>query len=57
LVFGVATRLNVPPLGDRHWGTTYDVSADGRRVYFRRSGDDLPPREFGVIMNWSALLK
>ena len=57
LVFGVATRLNVPPLGERHWGTTYDVSADGRRVYFRHSGDDLPPREFGVIMNWSALLK
>jgi serine/threonine protein kinase/Tol biopolymer transport system component len=57
LVFGVATKLNVPPLGERHWGTTYDVSADGRRVYFRLSNDDRPPREFGVVMNWSALLK
>jgi serine/threonine protein kinase/Tol biopolymer transport system component len=57
LVFGVARRLNVPPLGDRHWGTTYDVSADGRRFYFRRAADDRPPRELGVVMNWSALLK
>jgi serine/threonine protein kinase len=57
LVFGAATRLNVPPLGDRHWGTTYDVSGDGRRVYFPHPVAERPPREFGVVMNWSALLK
>jgi Tol biopolymer transport system component len=57
LVFGAATRLNVPPLGERHWGTTYDVSGDGRRVYFPYAVAERPPREFGVIMNWSALLK
>jgi eukaryotic-like serine/threonine-protein kinase len=57
LVFGDATNLNVPPLGDRHWGTTYAISADGRRVYFPHPGDDRAPREFGVIMNWSTLLK
>ena len=57
LAFGVPTRLNVPPLGERHWGTTYDVSGDGRRVYFPYAVAERPPREFGVIMNWSALLK
>jgi Tol biopolymer transport system component len=57
LSFGSPTRLNVPPLGERHWGTIYDVSADGRRVYFERATDDRPAREFGVVVNWSALLK
>ncbi|HYT65810.1 MAG TPA: protein kinase [Vicinamibacterales bacterium] len=57
LAFGPVTRLKVPRLGDRHWGTSYDVSADARRVYFSQPGDERPPREFGVVMNWSALLK
>ena len=57
LVLGSASRLNVPPLGDRHWGTTYAVSADSGRVYFPHPVDDHPPHEFGVIMNWSTLLK
>jgi serine/threonine protein kinase len=57
LAFGTATRLNVPPLGDRHWGTIYEVSSDGRRFYFPHPGDERPPREFGVVTNWSALLK
>jgi Tol biopolymer transport system component len=57
LEFGAATTLNVPPLGERHWGTTYDVSADGRRVYFPHSGDERAPGEFGVVMNWSSLLR
>jgi Tol biopolymer transport system component len=57
LAFSAATPLNVPPLGERHWGTTYDVSVDGRRVYFPDATAGQPPREFGVILNWSALLK
>ena len=57
LAFSAATPLNVPPLGQRHWGTTYEVSADGRRVYFPHATADHPPREFGVILNWTALLK
>jgi hypothetical protein len=39
------------------YSTTYDVSADGRRVYFPHSGDLRAPGEFGVVMNWSSLLK
>jgi hypothetical protein len=51
------TRLNVPPLGERHWGTIYEVSSDGRWFYFPHPGDERPPREFGVVVNWSALLE
>ena len=57
LAFGTATRLKVPPLGPRHWGTIYEVSSDGRRFYIPHPGDERPPREFGVIMNWTALLQ
>ena len=57
LAFSAATRLNVPPLGERHWGTMYEVAADGRRVYFPHAIADHPPREFGLILNWTALLK
>jgi serine/threonine protein kinase/Tol biopolymer transport system component len=57
LAFGTATRLKVPPLGERHWGTIYDVSSDGLRFYFPHPGDERPPREFGVVMNWKALLE
>jgi len=57
LAFGPAVPLNVPTLGERHWGTTYEVSADGRRVYFPHPGDLKPPHEFNVIIGWSALVK
>jgi dipeptidyl aminopeptidase/acylaminoacyl peptidase len=57
LVFGAPVRLKIPVLGERHWGTTYDVSTDGRRVYFPHPETEQAPREFGVVMNWSALLR
>jgi hypothetical protein len=57
LSFGAATKLNVPPLGERHWGTIYDVSLDGRRVYFPHQTDQDPVREFGVVLGWRALIK
>jgi eukaryotic-like serine/threonine-protein kinase len=57
LSFGSATKLNVPPLGERHSGTIYDVSLDGRRMYFPHQNDQKPPREFGVVMGWRALIK
>jgi Tol biopolymer transport system component len=57
LSFGAATKLNVPPLGERHGGTLYDVSLDGRRVYFNQQTDLKPPREFGVVLGWRALIK
>jgi dipeptidyl aminopeptidase/acylaminoacyl peptidase len=32
LTFGEAARLNVPPLGERHWGTTYDAFQRATRI-------------------------
>jgi hypothetical protein len=57
LAFGSATSLGVPALGERHWGTAFDVSGDGRRVYFPLAPAERPPREFGIVMNWTALLE
>jgi eukaryotic-like serine/threonine-protein kinase len=54
--FGLAAKLNVPPIGRGHWGTPYDVSPDGSRIYFLRRNDDPPPREIHVIIGWRALL-
>ena len=34
LTLGPAVPLNVPLIGSGHWGTQYDVSPDGQRVYF-----------------------
>jgi Tol biopolymer transport system component len=57
LSFGAATKLNVPPLGERHQDTIYDVSLDGRIVYFQHQTDQNPPREFGVVLGWRALIR
>ena len=57
LSFGAPTKLNVPPLRERHGGTIYDVSLGGRRVYFPHQTDQNPPREFGVVLGWRALIK
>jgi len=57
LSFDAATKLNVPPLGERHGGTMYDVSLDGRRVYFQSETDLKPPRGVGVVLGWRALIK
>jgi Tol biopolymer transport system component len=57
LSFGAAMKLNVPSLAERHGGTIYDVSLDGRRVYFPHQTDSHPPREFGVVLGWRALIR
>jgi eukaryotic-like serine/threonine-protein kinase len=57
LSFGTAMKLGVPSLGERHGGTIYDVSRDGQRVYFLHQTALNPPREFGVVLGWRALIK
>ena len=42
--------------GRGHWGTPYDVSADGSRIYFLRRNDDPLPREIHVVIGWRELL-
>jgi eukaryotic-like serine/threonine-protein kinase len=49
--------LNVPPLGPRHWGTVYDVSPDGRRVFLPRPDGRTAPREISIVLNWIELLR
>lgn len=57
LTLGVATALNVPLVGSGHWSTQYDVSPDGRRVYFIDQTPAPRPREIDVASGWSALLQ
>jgi hypothetical protein len=37
----------VPPIGSGHWGTEYDVSPDGRRIYFFDRRLEPAPSDFG----------
>ena len=55
--FGVSTKLAAGPVGFGHWGTQYDLSPDGSRVYFLRRNDDPAPHEFHIVMGWQALLE
>ena len=57
LSFGAPNKLNVPPLGEGHQNTIYDISLDGRVVYFQHQTDQNAPREFGVVLGWRALIK
>lgn len=56
LSFGPPRQLGVPTLGDRHWGTTYDVTVDGGRVFFPYPGEVGPGSSFNVATGWQVLL-
>jgi Tol biopolymer transport system component len=56
-VVGSATRVNVPPIGAGHYGTQYDLSPDGRRIYFLDRDPGAAPREIGIVLGWRELLK
>jgi eukaryotic-like serine/threonine-protein kinase len=55
--FGLSVDLPVPPIGFGHWGPQYDVSPDGRRIYFMRRNDEASPHEIGMVIGWRALLR
>jgi hypothetical protein len=55
-VFGLPTKPDLPRVGFGHWGTQYDISPDGSRIYFMQPTDELSPREIQVAINWRALL-
>jgi len=48
--------MSVPPIERGHWGTPYDVSPDGSRIYFMRRNDDPLPRELNLVIGWRDLL-
>jgi Tol biopolymer transport system component len=54
--FGAQKVLDIPPVGYGHFGTQYDVSPDGQRIYFFKGSDDPRPREIHIVMGWRALL-
>jgi len=53
---GLPVQLAVPPIGFGHWGTQYDVSPDGGRIYFMHPNEDQPPRAITVVHGWRSLL-
>jgi eukaryotic-like serine/threonine-protein kinase len=55
-VFGTAALLDVPPIGFGHSSTQYDVTPDGRRIYFFDRRLEPAPTEVGVVLGWRALL-
>jgi hypothetical protein len=57
LVFGHPVAINVPPIGTGHFGTQYNVSADGQRIYFLDRRIEPAPVEFGVFVGRRSLLK
>ena len=54
--FATPQTMNVPLIGFGHWGTQYDVSADGNRVYSLRENTDQGPRDIQVMTGWRARL-
>jgi serine/threonine protein kinase/Tol biopolymer transport system component len=56
LTFSKAVPLQVPNLGERHWGTVYEVSRDGNQVYFPHPGTERAPQQIGMVLRWTALL-
>jgi hypothetical protein len=49
-------KPDLPRVGFGHWGTQYDVSPDGSRIYFMQPTDELPPQAIQVVINWQSLL-
>jgi Tol biopolymer transport system component len=57
LTLGAAVSLSVPLIGSGHWGTQYDLSPDGQRVYFIDQALSPRPSEISIVIGWRALLK
>jgi eukaryotic-like serine/threonine-protein kinase len=56
-VFGLPSVLPIPPIGFGHWGTQYDVSPDGRRIYCMQRNRDASPSNIRVVLGWRSLLQ
>ena len=57
IALGAQTPVDVPAFNQRHWGTAYEVSADGRRVFLPRPSGATPPDEMTIVLGWRALLR
>jgi Tol biopolymer transport system component len=54
---GAAVLLSVPLIGSGHWGTQYDVSPDGQRMYFIDQTPPPRPSDINVAIGWRAFLR
>jgi Tol biopolymer transport system component len=52
-----ASRLNGLTIGTGHYGTQYDVSPDGQRIYYLDRQPAPPVREITLILGWQELLR
>jgi len=57
LTLGRAEAVPVGSLNGRHWGTSYDVSPDGSRIFLPQQPSAQPPNEVTLILGWRALLR
>ena len=58
LTVGRSIGIAVPVFGHGHWGTEYDVSPDGRTIYFLSgAGSEQPPTAVSMLSNWGALAR
>jgi hypothetical protein len=56
-VIAPSNVVAIAPIGTGHYGTQYDLSPDGRRVYFLDRQPAEPPREIGFMLGWREVLK
>jgi dipeptidyl aminopeptidase/acylaminoacyl peptidase len=54
--FGLPRKLDLPRVGFGHWGTQYDISPDGSRMYFMQPTDQPAPQEIQIAINWRSLI-
>jgi serine/threonine protein kinase len=57
VALGPAELPPVPLIGSGHWGTQYDVSPDGRRLYFLDYRPAPSPSVIDLLIGWRALLR
>ena len=57
LVPGQPVVVSVPPIGTGHWSTQYDVSRDGRRVYYVDRAQPDPATRIEVVLGWTSLVR
>jgi Tol biopolymer transport system component len=57
VTFGVPVALPVPLIAVGHWSTQYDVSPDGRRVFFMDRSSERPSPTIELVQGWRALLR
>jgi hypothetical protein len=56
-IVGNAARVGFPRIGVGLYGTQYDLSPDGRTVFFLDRQPLDQPRDIGIVLGWRALIK